>query len=360
MNNQSATKNSTLTYTLGKHEKYFELDYLDFLFDFASLFVVSLKNLCENKYLWETTWLEKIVEQPTTLREHIYHAVLHSDQMLDATPVKQRFYSFEKKAKPTERQSYDFSRILIRCLNLADDLIILEVLTNRYQADIIQPLQDMQSELSALIDQLTKLQTDCQTENLKASLDDLTGSYLTLFEKQLKSINWSLRNCQTAVDEIAKHYHTLWQLAFENTVRTREDLRDDRREGTKRIQSIQVEINQIWQKLFIKNKSTSPADQTSKISTDDLANFRTKIYGYRVEMYKCHDIHHPEKEKESKNSFDPVDQIEVLLEHFNLEYERELDSLSKAQKEQANVAPMVTKIINFAKLSLEQQKPNNA
>lgn len=354
MNNQKATKNSTLTYTLGNHASYLELDYLDFLFDFVSFFVVDLNNLCENEYLWTTTWLENIVNRPNTLREHIYYAALHSDQKLDATPVKQPSYAFEK-VKPTERQSHDFSKILIRCLNLADILIILEVLTNRYQTDVIQPLQDIENEVNTLTKQLTELQASCQAENLKAALNDLTRSYLALFEAQLKSLHWPLQSCQAAIDEIAKHYHTLWQLAFENTIRTREDLSNDRRKGLARVQSIQPEIDRIWQKLFI--KSTRGSIKSNEISTDNLANFRTKIYDCRIQLHKCHIIHYPEKEK-SLNCIN-LDQTEILLERFRCEYKNNLEFIDRIRKKQTELIPMVTKIISFAKLSLAPQTPNN-
>lgn len=357
MDNQKATENSTLTYTLGKHENYLELNYLEFLFDFASHFVVELNSLHNNNQFEKVTWLENITRYPTTLREHLCYAALHSDQMLDATPTKQRTYSFEE-LRPTERQKTFFSDTLKRCLNLADDLIILGIMINHYQTDIIQPLQNMQSELSAMIDQLTKLQTGCQTENLKTALNDLTGTYLALLEKQLKSIDWPLTNCQTAVNKTAKQYHALWQLAFENTIKTRNEQLNDKHEGIEMVQDIQPKIDQIWRKLLVKSDQTLKIDE---ISIEDLTNFRNKIYKLRIKIYKCHTRHYPREEKVTKSLKDiqyervtnPVSQIKLLLEDFDREYQNGLDFFNKAQKEQSNFIPMAAKTINFAKLSFK-------
>lgn len=326
MDNQKATENSTLTYTLGDRTADSLLDYLDILFKFVEHFTANLKTLRDYECSSKSSWAKCCIKHPTTLREHVYYAALHNDQTLDSTPVRKPDYSFEKYTiKPTERQDTFFAWTMNCCINLADDLIILEILMDQYRHSILEPLEAMDAKHNGLINQLQDLKNNCPTD--EESLNDLIATYLTPLEREVKRNHWPIKQYSDSFKAIDKYYRYLCSIAFPDV----------------------QELNQIWSEVCAKSLKIEHA------SPEKTAAFRNEIYQLRIKVYEFRKPHHSQLKK-SELSSDTTNKVALLIHTFKKEYEQHHQNMKTARTEQSLFIPIIEKAINFIQISAQQQQ----
>lgn len=183
---KNTTKDSSLTFTLGSSRSK-QTEYYDFLTDFVAFFTISLDDL--NKKT-RSTESDKSVKW-------------FANQVLSAYALRGRLYDITFRSD--SRAHNDFSETLSRCFALADDLIILEILQNKNDAQ----LTCLKTSLNELHNLGRRLETVTkwfkQNSTLQQATDELTQRFLIYLQRTVESLHDSIRIMWTCLSS-SKRY----------------------------------------------------------------------------------------------------------------------------------------------------------
>lgn len=239
---KNTTKDSSLTFTLGSSRSK-QTEYYDFLTDFVAFFTISLDNL--NKKT-RSTESDKSVKW-------------FANQVLSAYALRGRLYDITFRSD--SRAHNDFSETLSRCFALADDLIILEILQNKNDAQ----LTCLKTSLNGLHNLGRRLETVTkwfkQNSALQQATDELTQRFLIYLQRTVESLHDSIRYHVDLSIELKKVYQEHWDLVF--------------------VQDITSE--QLWEKIY---HEQYPCAEQSENMAQAIANFRDGIYRLRSSIYQ--------------------------------------------------------------------------